>query len=304
MKPCRLAAVAVLLAAGLSSGFVPAGAGLQGLGSEDEVRAVLARFQKGVEAGDKTLGSVLCAKSAAGFFPSFYDMLAKVYSENRLAFPMKIGHVKALGDGRVKAEVRINPNEDLFVFTFVREDGSWKFGHMEGVLFPLFDVPSVPASSVLTLPPDNVKWMMCERDTAFTNELYVRLKTALGAEAAREFFVKRGAGFRAALDAWLPFLEGAAQFALFYGILEENYYGSRYTLVSADETRAEIRFSPLQELEVMKIAFFTPKLSLDEYQALYRDIMTERARVCGLGLEVEFDGTACTLKITRRSVAG
>jgi hypothetical protein len=112
--------------------------------------------------------------------------------------------------------------------------------------------------------------------------------------------VNQAEGFRVAMDAWLPFVEGAAQFALFYGILEENYYGSKCVLASAGLDEAEIRFSPLQELEVMKIAVFWPKMSMDEYQELYQDIMKERARVCGLDLQVSFNGTNCILKLKRK----
>jgi hypothetical protein len=277
-------------------------AALQGSGPKDEVLAVILRFQEGIEKGDETLGDLLCTKNISESFVQFYKMLARLYSQNRMAFPMKIGHIKILQDGRAKAEVRINPNEDLIVFTFVQENGSWKFSHMEGILFPLFDVPPAPASAALALPPDRVKWMMCEKDVAFMNEVFFKLKTALGPETAREFFVKRGEGFKVAMDAWLPFIEGAAQFALFYGILEENYYGSKYTVLSAGEDEAEMRFAPLQELEVMKIAYFTPKMTLDEYHALYRDIMIERARVCSLDLEVRFEGTDCTLIIKKRNL--
>jgi hypothetical protein len=125
------------------------------------------------------------------------------------------------------------------------------------------------------------------------------LKASLGEARARSFFVQRAVGFKSAMDAWLRFLEGAARFAVFYGIIEQNYYGSKYVLIRASVDEAEIRFSPLQSLQVMKIANFTPKMTIDEYQALYRDIMKERARVCGLELEVAFAGTDCALRLKR-----
>ncbi len=284
--------IAALAAAGRSHG--------QATKPEDAIRATILEFQKGVEAGDKAVGRALAAKGPfqAGFL-ALYDSLADVYSRNRMAFPVEIGHVKILEDGRAKVETYINPNRDLFVFTLVREDGRWKFGHLEGIRFPVYKAPPLPASSVYEIPPERVKWMMCERDVAFDNELWTFLKSSLGEETARSFFVKRALGFKAALDAWLPFIEGAAQFAVFYGIIEENYYGSKYVLTRASVDEAEIRFSPLQSLEVMKIAYFTPKMTLDEYQTLYRDIMKERGRVCGLDLEVAFAGTDCTLKLKR-----
>ena len=74
---------------------------------------------------------------------------------------------------------------------------------------------------------------------------------------------------------------------------------AEYVLAAASEDEAEIRFAPLQELEVMKIAVFYPKLSIEEYHKLYVAIMQDRARACGLSLQASFDGTSCTLRITR-----
>ena len=277
----------------------PARAAQQNQSPEDEVRDTIRSFQKGVEAGDKTLGRELAVEDFAGFFVPFYEMLADAYSGAGAAFPVEIGHIKVLGDGRAKVETYLNPGRNLFIFTLIKDKGRWKICHLEGILFPVFDVPALPASSVLELPPDKVKWMMCERDVAFRMGVFDKLKTSLGPQAARGFFVGQAEGWREAMDAWLPFIEGASQFALFYGILEENYYGSKYIITRADEDEAEIRFSPLQELEVMKIAVFYPKMSMEEYREFYKDILTERARVCGLDLEVSFEGTNCTLRLKR-----
>jgi len=265
---------------------------------EDEVRQTIVRFQKGVEAGDKALGPLLASKDFAASFVPFYDSFADLYSRHHMAFPVEIGHVKVLKDGRAKVETLLNPGKNLFVFTLVREEGSWKVAHLEGILFPVFDVPALPASSVLELPLDKVRWMRAEYEMAFNNRVFYRLKEALGEEQARRFF-EDGVGFRAAVDAWLPFLEGAAQFAVFYGILEENYYGSKYVITRATDDEAEIRFAPLQMLEVMRIAVFWPKMSLQDFQALYTAIMKSRASACGLEIQVAFNGTECTLTLKR-----
>lgn len=271
----------------------------KGSSAENQARETILKFQRGVEAGDKAVGRELAAAEAASFFVPFYDLLADLYSRNRMAFPVEIGRIKILKDGRAKVETYLNPGRDLFVFTLTRESGRWKFSHMEGIRFPVYDVPALPASSVYEVPRAKVQWMMCERDVASMTRVLEALKAAIGPERARSFFVNQAAGFRVAMDAWLPFLEGAAQFALFYGILEENYYGSKYLVTKATEDESEIRFAPLQELEVMKIAHFSPKMTMEEYQALYRDIMRERARVCGLDLEVSFSGTDCTLRLRK-----
>ena len=294
-----------LILAGLGLGlYAGAQAAGQATRPEDEVRAVIQRFQSGVEAGDKALGPKLAAPGPfrAGFL-QLYDTLADVYSRNKIAFPVEVGHLKILGNGQAKVETYLNPGRDMFIFTLVKEEGEWRISHMEGILFPVFDVPALPASSVYTVPPDKVKWMMCERDIAADNQLYDYLKSTLGPDKARAYLTGGGPGFKAAMQAWLPFLEGAAQFAIFYAILEENYYGSKYTLTRASVDQAEIRFSPLQRLEVMRIANFWPKLSGPDYEALYRDQMTKTASLCGLDLEMTFAGSDCTLKIKKAPAA-
>jgi hypothetical protein len=293
-KPAAGPWTTFLVLAGL---VMPVCTAAQGTKPEDDVRASIIAFQKGVEAGDRSVALGLAAESPfRSSFLSLFDSLAQGYSKLHMAFPVEIGHIKILSDGRAKAETYLNPGRDLFVFTLVKEGGRWKFYHLEGIRFPIYDDPATPAGSLLTLPQDKVKWMICEAETALSNRTYFRLKELGGEKAARDFFIS-GEGFRAAMDAWLPFLEGAAQFAVFYGILEENYYGSKYTLAKATKEEAMIRFAPLQELEVMKIAYFTPKMSMEEYQKLYADILRAQAGACGLTVEVTFDGTACTLEV-------
>ncbi|MCJ7611989.1 MAG: hypothetical protein MUP19_06980, partial [Candidatus Aminicenantes bacterium] len=102
MKQRGLIIIIFLSALSFQAGFVISDTSPQGQSPEDEVRATLGQFQKGVEAGDKGLGPLLSTKGFAASFVPFYDMLAQIYSRNQMAFPMKIGHVKILRDGRAK----------------------------------------------------------------------------------------------------------------------------------------------------------------------------------------------------------
>ncbi|MCI0496089.1 hypothetical protein L0Z72_13875, partial [candidate division KSB1 bacterium] len=69
------------------------------------------------------------------------------------------------------------------------------------------------------------------------------------------------------------------------------------TKASYDE--AEIQFTPLTKLEVLKRAYFYPKFTFEEYQKLYSPIMESRARACGLEIEVAYDETNCSIKLKR-----
>jgi hypothetical protein len=267
---------------------------------EDEIREVLQRFKQGIDQGDKAVGPHLTTGEYAPRIVGLYDSLVDGYKKFKIPFPMEIGHVKVLKDGRAKAETYINPAKDLFVFTLIKEAGSWKITHMENIRFPLYDIPALPYQEVYQLPQDKRSGMMAEREMAFKSYVFAYLEKDHGIEFARNFFLD-GPGFRAAADAWLPFVEGAAQFALFYAIIESNYYGSKCLVTKATEEEAEIILAPLRDLEILKVASFNPKIPTDEYKNLYTRIMKDRAAACALDVDVSFQNTGCILKFRKRS---
>jgi hypothetical protein len=267
---------------------------------QDDVREVLQKFKQGIDQGDKTVGPQLTTGEYAPLIVSLYDSLVDGYKKFKIPFPMEIGHVKILKDGRAKAETYLNPGKNLFVFTLIKEAGSWKISHMENIRFPLYDIPALPYREVYQLPQDKRSSMMAERDMAFKSFIFAQLEKDHGKEFASNFFLD-GPGFRVAMDAWLPFVEGAAQFALFYAIIESNYYGSKCLVTKATEEEAEIHLAPLRDLEILKVASFNPKIPTDEYKNLYARIMKDRAAACGLDIDVSFQDTGCILKLRKKS---
>ena len=265
---------------------------------EEEIRGVLKQFQQAVERGDGTFGVRMSTGDFAPHFGPFCESMANAYSRYKTPFLMDVQHVKILRDGRAKAETYLNPGRDLFVFTLKQVDGEWKFCHFEGILLPVFGIPPVPHQYFYQIPKEKIRWIRTELEMAFKHRVYDKLKTDLGEDEAKAFF-NDGDGFRTAMDAWLPFIEGAAQFALFYAIMEENLYGSRCVVAEADLDHAEVRCAPLNGLEVLKRASFFPKLSTEEYQNLYSAIMEDRARACGLKLEILYEDTNCVIRLNR-----
>lgn len=268
---------------------------------EQAVRAVLAKFKQGIDAGDRTLGEQLTAGPFGPQFIALYGALVETYRKYQKPMPLEVGHIKILKDGRAKVEAYLNPGRDLVVFTLAKENDQWKFTHQEGILFPIFEFPKVPYSQVLRLPFDRVGFMVAERDLAFKSRVYRQIEKEHGAAAARAFFMD-GAGFKAAMDAWLPFLEGAGQFAVFLAVLESNYYGSGCTVTKATEQEAEVEFKPLRDLEALKIAVFNPKLSPEEFRSLYISIMKNRAEACGLDVDISIQDTDCVLHIQKKRI--
>ena len=270
-------------------------------GSQDEekVRETLKKFKKGVEQGDFELGRRITTAEFYPFFQKFYESLAKIYSQHKMPFPMEIGHLKILKTGHAKAELYINPAKNLFIFTFKKDKGVWKICHNEGIRFPLYSVPELPYTDIYEIPAEKRMFMTAEMELNFKTWVHFYLKENLGHDKATQFFLD-GPGYRIAMDAWLPFLEGAAQFAFYFAIMESNFYGSKCEVVHADYDEAEVYCSSLAALTVLKRGHAVPKFSYDEYIQLFTAIMKNRAQHCGMDIVMSYEDTACRIKIKRR----
>lgn len=272
--------------------------------SQDErdermVRETLERFKKGVEEGDLEKGNLLATEDFYPFFRGFYESLAKVYSQYNADFPMEIGHLKILQNGKAKVELYINPARNLFIFTLKKIDGKWKICHNEGIRFPLYSIPEIPYRDVYEIPEEKRRFMTAEIELNFQTRVYFYLKEQSGTDKAVGFFMD-GPGYKVAMDAWLPFLEGAAQFAFFFTIMETNFYGSECEIIRATYDEAEIFCPSLAALEVLKRGYAVPKFSYEEYTQLLTSILKHRAKHCEMEIELSFEGTTCRIRIKRK----
>jgi hypothetical protein len=266
---------------------------------EQKVRETLKRFKEGIEKGDLELGSQITTEDFYPFFKGFYESLAKVYSQYKISFPMEIGLLKILQNGLAKVEVYINPAKNLFIFTLKKSEGIWKISHNEGIRFPLYSITELPYKDVYEIPADKRRFMTGEIELNFKTRVYFYLKEHQGQEEAINFFMD-GPGYKVAMDAWLPFLEGAAQFAFYFAIMESNFYGSKCEVIQASYDEAELFCSSLTALEVLKRGYAVPKFSYEEYTQLLTTIMEHRAKHCSLDIELSFEDTSCKIKVKRK----
>lgn len=268
---------------------------------EQKILDTLNRFKKGVEKGDLEVGRKIATSEHYPIFKNLYNPLADIYSRLESSFPMEVGHQKILKNGLAKVEVYLNPGKNFFVFTFKKDDGIWKICHHETIRFPLYSIPDLPYKDIYEIPEKTRKWMNAEIDLNFKTWTYFYLKKFLGKEKALSFFQERdGPGYKVAMDAWLPFLEGAAQFAFYFAIMDSNFHGSQCEIVHADYNKAEVFCPQLAALEVLKRGHAVPKFSYDEYTKLFTAIMKNRAENCGLDLEITFSESSCSIKIKRK----
>ncbi len=263
-----------------------------------EIRSVFKTFQQGVDSLDKSVPSKITTEKFQAGFASLYNMLIEAYAQAKIPFPMEIGHIKILSDGRAKVETYINPAKNRFVFTLEKNDGVWKLCHSEGILLPIYSIPEMPYKDIYQIQKDKRGWMMAERDLAFQSRVYEKIRNLEGAQAAKDFFLD-GPGYCAAMNAWLPFVEGAAQFALFFAIIQKNYYGANYLITDATMEQAEIHCNPLMELNMLQRSSFSPKFTQEQFKELFEHIMKQRAEYCGLEISFTYYGLMCVIRLKK-----
>jgi hypothetical protein len=212
---------------------------------------------------------------------------------------MELGHLKILKNGLAKVELYINPAKNLFIFTLKKDAGVWKISHNESIRFPLYSISELPYKDVYEIAADKRKFMTAEIELNFKTWVYFYLKEQQGLERAAHFFLD-GPGYKVAMDAWLPFLEGAAQFAYYFVIMESNFYGSKCEVLQASYDEAEVFCSSLAALEVLKRGHAVPKFSYEEYTQLLTRILEHRAQHCSLGIDLSFADTSCRIKIKKK----
>jgi hypothetical protein len=266
---------------------------------EQMVRETLKRFKEGIEKGDMGVCVQITTKDFYPFFKGFYESLAKVYSQYKASIPMEIAHLKILQNGLAKVELYINPAKNLFIFTLEKEGDEWKISHNEGIRFPLYTIPEVPYKDIYKIPTDKRRFMTAEIELNFKTWVYFYLKKLQGQEKATQFFLD-GPGYKVAMNAWLPFLEGAAQFAFYFVIMESNFYGSKCEVIQAGYDDAEVFCYSLAALEVLKRGHAVPKFSHEEYIQLLTAIIEHRAAHCGMDVELFFEDTSCRMIVRRK----
>jgi hypothetical protein len=265
----------------------------------EEIKKILNEFKCGIEYGDDTIGGKLIARNAGPLsealsvmFPQLCQMLQTQYKGREL--PMEIERIKILRNGKAKAATQITEEKSTLVFTLIQEEGEWRISHFEGILFPLFDPPNTPYHDVLKLEDKIRSSISAENELAFLSKVFKEREKQTGKEYAQQIFLD-GAGYRIAMDSWLPFFEGPEQYIIYTAIMETNLRGSNCTVTEINEEQATLVMEPLAHLEVIQRAALNPKLSYNEYTDLYTVITQDRAKHCNLNISIDFNGNNCTI---------
>jgi len=262
----------------------------------EEIASVLEKFKLGIETGDQNAANELISKGPfSSVILAFYQVLQKAYSGR--SFPMEVHRIKVLKDGRAKAVTYLTEDRERFIFTLVRSKGQWRISHLETIFIPLHSVPSMPYGQILKLDEGQRCWICSELEVRMISKIYKELKRIGGKEYAQRFFLD-GAAFKVAMDAWMPLIEGPPQFALYTAVMEANLRGSKCTVLQADDRRAELVMHPLAHLDVIHKAIFRDKIDPEEYKELYSLVMRDRAKHCGLDINITFQDINCTIVVS------
>ncbi|MBN1351494.1 hypothetical protein JXJ21_18925 [candidate division KSB1 bacterium] len=265
---------------------------------EMQVREVFEKFERGINEQNPAVGTELAAKDCPKFI-KFYNLTLMVHKRLNKPFAPEVERVQLLKDGRAKAKVILTQVKNLKVFTLKKEDGAWKISGMTDLHIPLYGAPRGSYSEILELDQKERGQQTLEMQIANWARMYHRLKKTSGEQAAQALFLD-GEQFAYFMDSWLPFVDGAAQFAMFYAIQHHNLFSSDIKLPIATSAKAEIELKPMPELEIIRLADYEPKFTKAEFISLFAAIMTDRANRCGVKCEIQFESLAdCVIKVTQ-----
>ena len=183
-------------------------------------------------------------------------------------------------------------------FSFLIEDGEWFYHHLEAIQIRLDRTGEPPVSDFPDLPDETKNWMRNERFVSNQIWLYKQLAEEKGWERALWWFLD-GPGYAVNARTWVPFVEPARDYILFFCWDQAKLWGDEVTLERLDDTVAVVRIrSHVLELWE-RTAHLRTWLSREEYIGFWEGIWRSRAEASGWDVEITYVGTTAVFRFTR-----
>lgn len=190
-------------------------------------------------------------------------------------------------------------------FTFLDENGSWYFRHLEAINIPLHKIGPLPTS---TFPDvDEQTKAHIREETRWSREVRVfnLLRELKGKEYAFDFF-KDGNGYFLAARTWVPFVDPRRAFVLYACWEQANLQGNTVTLETLDDAEAVVRMSTYFFGLYKASAHLAQQIPFEDYTRIFETIWKDRARAAGWSLEIEYRNegyraSECVLRFKRPS---
>jgi hypothetical protein len=191
-------------------------------------------------------------------------------------------------------------DREPYCFSFLIEDGDWRFQHVECITLRLDRIGELPCSVFPDLPEDRKAWMRAELETSRQVALFNYLAQENGKDFAYHWF-RDGAGYALAARSWVPFEPLHRAFILYLCWEEANLRGGRATLHCLNDREALVALEPLCFQLYERTGHLRIQISLGDYRKLYETVWEDRARQAGWEVEFAYIGNTCWMNFNGRN---
>jgi hypothetical protein len=187
-----------------------------------------------------------------------------------------------------------------FCFTFLIENHTWYFRHLENIFIRLDRIDSLPTSQFPDIPEEQKAWM---REEIFWSQ-QVHFYNLLTQEKGKDFALNRfkdGGGYFLAAKTWVPFVPAPRAFVLYACWEQANLRGNSVVLERLGDHEAVIRFPRILYFDIYeRAAHLKPMITFEDYRGIFEAIWRDRAVNAGWNLEIEFaPGGDCVFHLTK-----
>ncbi len=233
-----------------------------------------------------------------------------------------LGYLKEIGDKVAWAEMEVDPETHrvgaqvhflvpltfegprvTYVFSFLTENDSWYFQHLEAITIRMDKVGALPASTFPDVPEETKAHIREEVHWSREIRIFNLLAEDKGKDFALDFF-RDGNGYFLAARTWVPFVEPSRAFVLYLCWEQANLTGNEVILEKLEDGEAKVRMRA-HFFHLYKVsAHLGRQISFADYRKIFETIWQDRARAAGWELRIEYDdkdypGAECVLNFLK-----
>jgi hypothetical protein len=180
----------------------------------------------------------------------------------------------------------------VYCFTFLKEENTWYYRHMENISIRLDKTPLPPTSDFPDLPEETKAWQRAEMYWSKMVYFY----TVLSKEKGKEFFfnlMKDGAGYFLASKVWVPFLPPQRAFILYLCWEQSRLQGNNVVLQKLTDKEAVVDLQTHFFYLYKHAGHLKGQIDFEDYKKIFETIWQDRARNAGWNLDISYEDPEC-----------
>jgi hypothetical protein len=191
-----------------------------------------------------------------------------------------------------------NGTPNTYSFTFVTDGERWFLQHFESIVVRLDRVGPLPTSLFPDLAEDKKAWMREENYWSQMIVLFRLMRAAAGPDAAFNMF-RDGPGYLVQAKTWVPLVTPARAFVLFSCWEQSRLHGNGVTLEQLTDNEARVSITSIYFRLYRQTGHLRQQITEDDYRRIFETIWRDRATAAGWNVQFAYDGTRCTLQLTK-----